>query len=364
MLFYIKKLFSYISLFFNKGALSDKGIKKLLGYHIFIYPFKDNNLKPSSYNLTASNCAFIKEEDGTQKLIVEEDTITIPKGKTAIIETEESIYVSRWITGTYHSRVRLVNKGLGHIGTTLDSCFFGVSAIALHNTTQQDIEIKVGESIATIMFYSLTSRSNGIHDNMSARVDDDINLNVNAFYKDNKKNRKITMIIKDEIDKKVDISYIKDQVAVINSNKLKQKKSFLIYDIEKPVCKNCLNCEDKETCSYRLLKNISDEEYKKQKVLERIKNWKSQPWITSKDALIKKVENKVKKDNNNKDIVFYTGLTLSIGFGIGLKLFMLIKDNKYPTLVSTFNTIIVTIIPTVAIIIGMITNYKKKYKGE
>lgn len=112
--------------------MSDKNIKRLLGSHIFIYPFKDENLRPASYNLTASKCAFIKG-DKVQKLIVQGECIVIPPGKTGIIYTEESLYVSKWICGTYHSRVELVNKGLGHIGTTLDIDFF-VYAIALHNT--------------------------------------------------------------------------------------------------------------------------------------------------------------------------------------------------------------------------------------
>ena len=45
MLFYVRKLFSYIFVFFRKGALSDKDIKSLLGKQIYIYPFNDKNLK-------------------------------------------------------------------------------------------------------------------------------------------------------------------------------------------------------------------------------------------------------------------------------------------------------------------------------
>lgn len=365
MLFYIRKLLSYIKLFFIKGALSDRDIRKLLGYHIFIYPFDDKNLKPSSYNLTASPCAFIKEKNETQRLIVKDDTIVIPAGKTGIIETRESIYVSRWITGTYHSRVRLVNRGLGHIGTTLDACFFGVSAIALHNITEEDIDIRVGESIATIMFYSLTSRSDGIHDNMTARIDDNISLNVNAFYDYPQKDKSVTLVIKEEINKEIDDSYIKEKVQVIKDNTLEHNKSLLIYDIEKPVCENCNNCTSKETCSYSLLKNICDEESKRGKIVESIIKWRSQPWITSKEALIKQVEYEVKKNNRVKDIFIWSIVCILVAIGLIYLFSYLIYKEIYEELEGTFNSIITVIIPTAVIIIGMITTYyKNKYKGE
>lgn len=185
MLFYLKKLLSVISLFFCKGVFSGNDIKKLLGKQIFIYPFYDKNLKGASYNLTASKLAFIIDNDDeckNEELIVNnEDDIIIPEHETAIIETDESIYVSNRVCGSYHSRVKLVNKGLAHIGTTLDPCYFGTSAIALQNTTDHKITIKVGDPIVSIMFYNLRTRSDGSHDNLPGRQDI-INLNVDKFY--------------------------------------------------------------------------------------------------------------------------------------------------------------------------------------
>lgn len=234
MLFYIRKLWSYISLFLFRGVLSDKDIKKLLGYHIFIYPFKKENLKPSSYNLTASKVAFIKYkgEDGKvkQKLIVNDDKIIIPPGETAIIETNESIYVSRWIAGTYHSKVKLVNKGLSHIGTTLDPCYFGLSAIAITNNSGIEQEIKVNESIVTIMFYTLKSRSSGLHDNITGRMDN-LSLKFDEYIeKDYKKTN-------EEINKFKNEDYV-------------LKKEVLIQKVrEKIKCENIL----KDICIYSIL---------------------------------------------------------------------------------------------------------------
>lgn len=162
----------------GKGILSDKDIKRELGKNIFIYPFKEENLKGSTYNFTASLCAWIIVEDyrtGEKKkqLIVDrEGNIVIPAGKTALIETEESIYVSSKICGTYHSRVSLVNQGLQQVSTTLDPCYFGTSVIALHNNNEdKNIVIQKGQGIVSVMFYSMDKEASERHDNYPFRRD-------------------------------------------------------------------------------------------------------------------------------------------------------------------------------------------------
>lgn len=361
MLFYWRKLKSYVSLFFFSGALSDKDIKKLLGYHIFIHPFKIENLKPSSYNLTASTCAFIKK-DGKQQLIVRKNKIIIPPGETAIIETNESIYVSKWITGTYHSKVKLANKGIGHIGTTLDPCFFGVSAIALHNTSKRIVEIQVGDTIATLIFYCLKSRSSGIHDNMSGRLDDNIKLAIDSFYDFGDKGKK-TIIINEDKDVKINKKYIKQKVLHITSqerlNNNINDKSIIVYDIENPVCNNCINCNENKNCAFKLLKNIKKEQEERNIIINEIEKYRSQPWITNKESLIKEVEKNVKYLNNNKDILQYSVITLVVGILIIMVLIFLINKSTFKQLTDTFKDIIQIVIPTVAIIIGMIFNHKK-----
>lgn len=365
MLYYVRKLWSYISLFFLRGVLSDNDIKKLLGYHIFIYPFKIENLKPSSYNLTASKCAFIKEKNGKQKLIVRDNKIIIPANKTAIIETQESIYVSKWITGTYHSRVKLANKGIGHIGTTLDPCFFGLSAIALHNETDEEISINIGDSIATIMFYSLKSRSSGLHDNMTGRLDDGIKLEVEDFYNFEDKNKKVTIVINKEVLKniKIDDDYIKENISVITENKKLEENVINIYDIDDPVCQNCINCNNKEKCSFKLLKNIISENEKRAGIIKEIEEWKSQQWINNKESLIEKVKESVRKENNNKDILIYSLLILIGGIILISWLILLVNSGISKEMVEIVKVIIGVIIPTVTIIIGMIVNHKSK-KGD
>lgn len=349
MLFYIRKILSYISLMWSRGTLSDKDIKKLLGYHIFIYPFKEENLKPASYNLTASKCAFVKDKEGNQKLIVCGNKIKIPPHETGIIETQESIYVSKWITGTYHSKVKMANKGIGHIGTTLDPCFFGVSAIALHNTTNKPIEIKVGDTIATLIFSSLKSRSTGIHDNISGRQDDGIKLDVQSFYyKDDDKDVNILIKVKADKNENIDKKFIKN---------ILEDSEIIIYDEDKDVCNKCINCNDQKNCNFKLMKNSFGQRDENEQILKEIEEWRNQEWVNNKESLINVVVNMVKNKNNNKDIGIYSAATLFIGIGaiIALSVFVYYKP-KYQNFIGI---VIASIIPTVTLIISMIVRHKK-----
>lgn len=174
----------------KNGVLSNKDIKREFGKNIFIYPFKEKNLKGSTYNLTASSCAWIVEyssvddkETKTSKLIVNKDgDILIPANKTAIIETDESIFVTGKISGTYHSKVKLCSKGLSHIGTTLDPFYFGTSAIPLHNNTDKTIKIQKNSTIVSIMFNYVHTSADNLHDNAPFRNDIFGSLDIDSFY--------------------------------------------------------------------------------------------------------------------------------------------------------------------------------------
>lgn len=140
------------------ALLSDTDIKKELGRNIFIYPLDLDNLKGSSINLRASKLAWsLSLEKST--FDVSNNEIIIPAHDTVLVETEETLFVTNKISGSYHSRVNLVSKGIGHIGTTLDPEWVGPSLIALHNTSKLEKRINVGDSIVSIMFYYLKSKS-------------------------------------------------------------------------------------------------------------------------------------------------------------------------------------------------------------
>nr|WP_199883662.1 hypothetical protein [Massilibacillus massiliensis] len=88
-----------------------------------------------------------------------------------MIQTNEAIYVEKDICGTYHSKVKLVSKGLSHISTTLDPYFFGTSLIAVTNHSKKDIVIDVNDTFASLIFYKMASSSKLLHDNQAFRSD-------------------------------------------------------------------------------------------------------------------------------------------------------------------------------------------------
>ena len=131
------------------SCLSHVDIGRELGKNIFVYPLCPDNIKGASINLTASSQAW---SISTKKTIVKDGFIVIPPNDTALIETEEAIHVTKRIAGTYHSKVALVSKGLGHVGTTLDPGWIGPSLIAIHNLSDSEYRLKVGDSFVSIMF--------------------------------------------------------------------------------------------------------------------------------------------------------------------------------------------------------------------
>ncbi|WKA60286.1 hypothetical protein QWY16_09330 [Planococcus shenhongbingii] len=152
------------------SALSNVDLEKELKSteHIRIYPLTVSNIKGSTYNLTASDYAWSLS---TKESIVSNGVIKIPKHDTGIIATKEVIWVSEKISGTYHSKVSIVTAGGGHIGTTLDPTWMGHSIIAVHNHTDDFLEIGVDSTFVSIMFHYLHSPSTKIQDNSLSQID-------------------------------------------------------------------------------------------------------------------------------------------------------------------------------------------------
>lgn len=134
--------------------LSIVDLKKELGDNIYIYPVHIESIKSNSIDLHASQFAWSLN---TKKPICNGDYIIIQPNDTGLIYTEESIYVSNHIGGSYHSKVTLVAHGAGHIGTTLDAQYIGCSIVAVHNHSRNEIKIKVGSEFVTLQFWYLNS---------------------------------------------------------------------------------------------------------------------------------------------------------------------------------------------------------------
>lgn len=171
--------------------LSRRDIEKELGKGINIYPVIRDNFKENSINLTASqnawtmgNCTvyhngednFSLEETKQKKkartltkgdsCIFEEKEngkkhtkyIVLLPHSTTLIETTEVIGVGSYIGGALHSKVGLVSKGIGHIGTMLGPGYCGHLLVALHNITDEVMAIKVGSTFVSLAFDYLTTQ--------------------------------------------------------------------------------------------------------------------------------------------------------------------------------------------------------------
>lgn len=134
--------------------LSIIDIKQELGKNIYIYPIHAESIKSNSIDLHVSEFAWSL---ATKKSIHSNGYVYIAPNDTGLIYTEESIYVSNRIGGSYHSKVTLVSLGAGHIGTCLDAQYVGCSLVAIHNHSQKTIKLRVGSEFVSLHFWYLNT---------------------------------------------------------------------------------------------------------------------------------------------------------------------------------------------------------------
>jgi deoxycytidine triphosphate deaminase len=167
----------------KRGMLSGDQIwSEMCAGNISIFPYDKSRLTPLGYNLTASDFVF----STTQKMLLEvksndsEKYVEIPAGDTALVLTREYVSVSSIIAGTFHSRVRTVSSGFGHISTTLDPEWKGPLLIAVNNPSNQKrklvIRSQTGKGVkytefVTMMLQYIPANNDLKHDNLPFRFD-------------------------------------------------------------------------------------------------------------------------------------------------------------------------------------------------
>ena len=208
--------------------LSNVDIAKELNKNIWIYGLNTDNIKGASINLTASKWAWRVSDGGTA---VVNDIITIPPRDSVLVETEEVIHVSDKIAGTYHSKVGLVSKGIGHIGTTLDPNWCGNSLIALHNTSGDPIDIKVGDTFVSLIFsYVKTeAKTDGLNgSNTSGRLDALTNIKAQNIPKELKEDWRYNAAqIKAKCTKEEDETHVIQNFSNLLDPPISWKKRFI-----------------------------------------------------------------------------------------------------------------------------------------
>ncbi|HAT4252141.1 TPA: deoxycytidine deaminase [Clostridium perfringens] len=230
--------------------LSRFDIENELGNGINIVPFNSSNIKENSINLSASkfawtlssgeifisnenkiythknetdNCKDFKFQKGDSAVvnINDENFIILLPFSTTLIETQEVLAVDNRIGGSYHSKVGLVSKGIGHIGTMLGPNFSGHSLIALHNVSENPIKLKVGDTFVSITFNYLNTPIDYPNPTINGHIDKLNNFNIKTSSYD----RNFLME-----DWKSNINFVKEHMEedknFISYKKLLRKRKF------------------------------------------------------------------------------------------------------------------------------------------
>jgi dUTP pyrophosphatase len=172
------------------ALLSDVDIRTLLGKEIIIEPFSEECLTPVGYDFSVGEFVYSLEHGLLEPL---DGFYELPPKSTIQILTKESLWVSKRIAGTFHSKVSLASKGLAHIATTLDPEWYGPLLITTRNNTDKPIQMAVADTFVTLLFYELLSPTEFYHWRSYRKILQD-NL-------ENARERQLSKTTKDYIDK-------------------------------------------------------------------------------------------------------------------------------------------------------------------
>lgn len=151
--------------------LSIKSLIGLLGKNILIHPFVKKRLKGVGYNLSVGRFGWSLKKK--EKLSCTEDNLhfIVEPGDTALIMTNETLWLSRKIAGTLHTKVDRVSEGFSSISTTLDPDWIGPLLIAMTNLTENDIKLRKDDTITTVIFYKISKAGRPETKNPAGRTD-------------------------------------------------------------------------------------------------------------------------------------------------------------------------------------------------
>lgn len=126
---------------------------------ISIEPFEEKYLTPVGYDLRVGVKGF-SWKNKREFDIEQEKRIEIEANDTVVIETLESISLSKEVGATIHAMVsRAVLQGLSHISTTIDPGWTGKLLISIHNYQDRSVDIRFKDSFCTVCFFKVESES-------------------------------------------------------------------------------------------------------------------------------------------------------------------------------------------------------------
>lgn len=141
-----------------------------------------NGKSRKDWNLKSGNSCIIKtniDRHGKKYMLLLPHT-------TTIVETSEVIGVGNNIGGALHSKVGVVAKGIGHIGTMLGPGFCGHLMISLHNITDDVVALEVGSTFVSLSFDYLETQVVRTSSTVSGHVDkfSDLGIKIDSGTRD------------------------------------------------------------------------------------------------------------------------------------------------------------------------------------
>ena len=140
--------------------LGDEDIRvRISSQDIAISNFEEESLTPVGYDLRIGEKGFSWKR--LQELIIGKGSpLRIEPHDTVVVETYESVRLSKNIGGTLHAMATLTLRcGLSHVSTTVDPGWTGKLLIALHNNLETPVELNFKDIFCTICFYQLQSEA-------------------------------------------------------------------------------------------------------------------------------------------------------------------------------------------------------------
>jgi deoxycytidine triphosphate deaminase len=192
---------------------SDEDIRKALEEHnnnpengLIIEPFDRKYLTPVGYDLRVGKQGF----SWNKKRIINIESdgkIQIDANDTVVIQTLESISLSKKVAATVHSIVsKIITKGLSDISTTVDPGWTGKLLISIHNYRDSSTELRFQEYFCTVCFY---------------RVDLESKINLNRSI-DRDELWELLLEKAEDERKRIEQAKSQQEIQIRNANKIRQ----------------------------------------------------------------------------------------------------------------------------------------------
>ncbi len=143
-------------------TLSDEAILSAINLkELDIEPFNKENLTPNGYDLTIDEVE-IPNGNKTSK-----GSLVIPPGKRFAVSTKERIECGQNVCAQLWIRTSWARKGIICSFGKIDSGFNGTLTLLGFNSSTENIELKIGETFAQIVFEMMSGSAASLYSERS-----------------------------------------------------------------------------------------------------------------------------------------------------------------------------------------------------